>query len=69
MTFNFDEVFSVSPAIVEGETNSVLVVVGFKLPFAAVSVRGVGGRNYRSSILSHFLVNGRHFGVAKRKRE
>ncbi len=41
MSFDFDEVFTVLPAVVEGETNSVFVVVGFELPFAAVRITGI----------------------------
>ena len=37
-SFDFYEVFATLPAVVEGETNGVLVVVGFKVPFASVCV-------------------------------
>jgi hypothetical protein len=40
-TFDFDEVFAPLPAVVEGETNGVFVVVGFKIPFTTISVTGV----------------------------
>ena len=41
MSFDFDKVFLPLPAVVEGETNGVLVVVGFKIPFTTISVTGV----------------------------
>lgn len=36
--FACKELFATLPAVVEGETNGVLVVVGFKVPFASVCV-------------------------------
>ena len=41
VAFNFDEVFSVLPAVVDGDVDGVLVVVGFKIPFTTISVTGV----------------------------
>lgn len=40
-SFDFDKVFAPLPAVVEGETNGVLVVVSFKIPFTTISVTGV----------------------------
>ena len=40
-SFDFYEVFAPLPAVVEGETNGVLVVVGLKIPFTTISVTGV----------------------------
>ena len=40
-SFDFDKIFAPLPAVVEGETNGVLVVVGFKIPFTTISVTGV----------------------------
>ena len=40
-SFDFDKVFSVLPAVVEGEADSIFVVVGFKIPFTTISVTGV----------------------------
>ena len=41
VSFDFDEVFAVLPAIIEGEADGVFIVVGFELPFAAVGITGV----------------------------
>lgn len=41
MSFDFYEVFAPLSAVVEGETNGVLVVVGFKLPFPTVGIIGI----------------------------
>ena len=40
-SFDFYEVFATLPTVIEGETNGVLVVVGFKIPFTTISVTGV----------------------------
>ena len=40
-SFDFDKMFALLPAVVEGETNGVLVVVGFKIPFTTISVTGI----------------------------
>lgn len=40
-SFNFDEVFPVLPAVVEGETDGVFVVVGFEVPLAAICITGI----------------------------
>ena len=40
-SFDFYEVFAPLPAVVEGETNGVFVIVGFKIPFTTISVTGV----------------------------
>ena len=41
MSFDFDKVFLPLPSVVEGETNGVLVVVGFKVPFASGGITGI----------------------------
>ena len=43
MSFYFDKVFIVAPAVVEGEAKSTLVVVGFKIPFASGGITGIDG--------------------------
>ena len=40
-SFDFDEVFVISPAVVEGETDSVFIVVGFEVPLAAIGITGI----------------------------
>ena len=40
-SFDFDEVFSVLPAVVEGEANGVFVVVGIEVPLAAIGITGI----------------------------
>ena len=40
-SFDFYEVFAPLPAVVEGESDGVFVVVGFKIPFTTISVTGV----------------------------
>ena len=40
-SFDFYEVFAPLPAVVEGETNGVLVVVCLELPFTAVRVTDI----------------------------
>ena len=40
-SFDFYEVFAPLPAVVEGEAESVFVVVGLKIPFTTISVTGV----------------------------
>ena len=42
VSFDFDKVFAPLRAVVEGETNGVLVVVGFKVPFASGGITGIG---------------------------
>ena len=41
VSFDFDKVFAPLPAVVEGESDGVFVVIGFKIPFATISVTGV----------------------------
>ena len=40
-SFDFYEVFATLPTVIEGETNGVFVVVGFKIPFTTIGVTGV----------------------------
>ena len=41
VSFDFYEVFAPLPAVVKSETKSVLVVVGFKVPFASGGITGI----------------------------
>ena len=40
-SFDFDEVFSVLPAVIEGETNGVFVVIGIEVPLPAIGITGI----------------------------
>ena len=40
-SFDFYEVFAPLPAVVEGESDGIFIVVGFKLPFSTVGITGI----------------------------
>lgn len=41
MSFDFDEVFSVLPAVVESEADGIFVVVGIEVPLSTVGITGI----------------------------
>lgn len=47
VSFDFDKVFAISPAVEEGESQGDFIVVGFELPFSAVGVTGVLCHNFK----------------------
>ena len=41
MSFDFDKVFSILPAVVEGEADGIFVVVGIEVPLPTVGITGI----------------------------